>query len=78
MGGVTARKYGTGWMADFSVGGRRVRKHGFPTKSAALRFERESRERNVQTGRYLDDRLSDLIQVWYELHGQTLKDHKPG
>lgn len=63
-------------MADFSVGGRRVRKHGFPTKSAALRFERESRERNVQTGRYLDDRLSDLIQVWYELHGQTLKDHK--
>lgn len=29
-----------------------------------------------ETGRPLDDRLSDLVKVWYDLHGCTLKDGK--
>lgn len=75
-GGVTARKDGTTWTADFYVDGRRIRRHGFPTKSAALRYQKEYQQQMTVTGRPLDDRLGDLVQVWYDLHGQTLKDHK--
>ncbi|WP_090276105.1 phage integrase [Halopseudomonas litoralis] len=73
---MTARKDGKAWTADFYVDGRRIRRHGFATKSAALRYQQDYQEQMTVTGRPLDDRLSDLIQVWYDLHGQTLKDHK--
>jgi len=75
-GGVTARKLPGGWMADFYVDGRRVRRQGFATRSAALRYQKDYHQQITATGRPLDDRLSDLIMAWYELHGQTLKDHK--
>jgi integrase len=75
-GGVTARKDGTTWTADFYVDGRRIRRHGFPTKSAALRYQKDYQQQMTVTGRPLDDRLGDLVQVWYDLHGRTLKDHK--
>jgi len=75
-GGVTARKDGKCWIADFYVNGRRIRRHGFATKSAALRYQNDYQQQISITGRPLDDRLSDLIMVWYELHGQTLKDHQ--
>lgn len=75
-GGVTARKLPGGWMADFYVDGRRIRRQGFATRSAALRYQKDYQLQMTSTGRPLDDRLSDLIQVWHDLHGQTLKDHK--
>ena len=73
---MTARKLPGGWMADFYSAGTRIRKQGFATKSAALRYESEYNAQMKHTGRPLDDRLSDLIRVWYDLHGQTLKDHQ--
>lgn len=74
--GVTARKVNSGWMADFYINGQRIRKQGFATKSAAIRYEQDYLGQFAVTGRPLDDRLTDLIHVWFDLHGQTLKDSK--
>lgn len=74
---MTARKEGKSWVADFYENGRdgrRIRKFGFPTKSAAIRYEQDFFAVKGETGRPLDDRLSDLVKIWYELHGCTLKD----
>ncbi|WP_375741480.1 tyrosine-type recombinase/integrase [Pseudomonas boanensis] len=76
---MTVRKDGKAWTADFyenGRSGRRIRKYGFPTKAAAQRYEAEYFSTLKQTGRPLDDRLSDLVELWYELHGCSLKDHK--
>ena len=76
---MTVRKDGKTWTADFyenGRAGRRVRKKGFLTKAAAQRYESDYFSTYNQTGRPLDDRLSDLVNVWYELHGCSLKDHK--
>ncbi|MCQ4273426.1 tyrosine-type recombinase/integrase [Pseudomonas kuykendallii] len=73
---MTARKHSDGWMADFYYGRKRVRKYGFATKSAALRYEADYLRQRSQTGRPLDDRLSDLVRLWHQLHGCTLKDAK--
>lgn len=76
---MTVRKDGKTWTADFyenGRAGRRVRKKGFLTKAAAQRYESDYFATYNQTGRPLDDRLSDLVDVWYELHGCSLKDHK--
>lgn len=77
--GMTARKDGKTWTADFyenGRAGRRVRKKGFLTKAAAQRYESDYFATYNQTGRPLDDRLSDLVDVWYDLHGCSLKGHK--
>lgn len=76
---MTARKDGKTWTADFYENGRsgcRIRKKGFATKSAAIRYEQDFFTVLGETGRPLDDRLSDLVTVWYDLHGCTLKDGK--
>lgn len=76
---MTARKEGKTWTADFyedGRSGRRIRKYGFLTKSAAQRYESDYFATFNQTGRPLDDRLSDLVDLWYELHGCSLKDEK--
>lgn len=73
---MTARKHGKGWAADFYHHGKRVRKYGFATKSAAARYEQDYLAQLAVTGRPLDDRLSDLVRLWHELHGCTLKDEK--
>lgn len=76
---MTARKEGKTWTADFyenGRSGRRIRKYGFLTKSAAQRYESDYFSTFNQTGRPLDDRLSDLVNVWYDLHGCSLKDEK--
>lgn len=73
---MTARKDGKSWVADFYHLGKRIRKYGFPTKSAAVRFEQDYHKSLLATGRPLDDRLTDLVNLWYELHGCTLKDAK--
>ena len=76
---MTARKDGKTWTADIyenGRSGRRIRKYGFLTKSAAQRYESDYFASLHKTGRPLDDRLSDLVQVWYSLHGSSLKDEK--
>ncbi|WP_314409626.1 tyrosine-type recombinase/integrase [Pseudomonas kuykendallii] len=76
---MTARKDGKTWTADFyerGRGGRRIRKKGFLTKAAAQRFETDFFASLKQTGRPLDDRLSDLVELWHSLHGCSLKDEK--
>ena len=75
---MTARKHGKGWAADFYHQGKRVRKYGFATKSAAARYEQDYLAQSAVTGRPLDDRLSDLVRLWHELHGCTLKDENGG
>lgn len=76
---MTARKDGKTWTADFyerGRSGRRIRKKGFLTKAAAQRFEADFFASLNQTGRPLDDRLSDLVELWHSLHGCSLKDEK--
>lgn len=61
---MTARKEGKTWTADFyenGRSGRRIRKYGFLTKSAAQRYESDYFASLQDTGRPLDDRLSDLV-----------------
>jgi integrase len=76
---MTARKDGNTWTADFyenGRSGRRIRKKGFKTKAAAQRYESEFFASLNTTGRPLDDRLSDLVTLWHDLHGCSLKDAK--
>ncbi|APU29113.1 integrase [Ectopseudomonas alcaliphila JAB1] len=76
---MTARKDGNTWTADFyenGRSGRRIRKKGFKTKAAAQRYESEFFASLNSTGRPLDDRLSDLVTLWHDLHGCSLKDAK--
>lgn len=73
---MTARRHGKDWMADFYHQRQRIRKYGFLTKSAALRYEQDYLAQIQQTDRPLDDRLSDLIKLWHQLHGATLKDER--
>ncbi|WP_220813115.1 phage integrase [Pseudomonas paralcaligenes] len=76
---MTARKDGKTWTADFyekGRSGRRIRKKGFLTKSVAQRYESDYFASLNQTGRPLDDRLSDLVKLWHSLHGCSLKDEK--
>ena len=61
------------WSVDFYVNGRgsqRVRRGGFPSKAHAQRFERDY----SSSPRPVVDRLSDLVDLWYEVHGVTLKN----
>lgn len=73
---MTARKAGRSWVADFYHYGKRIRKQGFATKSAAIRYEQDYLKSLEVSGRPLDDRLSDLVQLWHEYHGCTLKDSR--
>lgn len=61
------------WSVDFYVNGRgsqRVRRGGFASKAHAQRFERDY----ASSPRPVVDRLSDLVDLWYEVHGVTLKN----
>ena len=76
---MTVRKLKSGkWLFEkYLDGGRRVRKT-FATKGEALAYENyleEQANEKPWLGEKLDKRqLSDLINTWYLLHGQTLKD----
>lgn len=68
------RKIKTGWEVDYYPNGRsgpRIRKRGFKTRIEAANYLRRL-QRGEATGR----RLSALVDVWYKLHGHTLKDAK--
>ncbi|MCU1717687.1 tyrosine-type recombinase/integrase [Pseudomonas sp. 5P_3.1_Bac2] len=70
-------KSANGWDADFWLDyskGIRKRKRGFRTKSEAERWVNDLKREYSHRGRDPGERLSDLVDVWYELHGCTLKD----
>lgn len=61
------------WSVDFYVNGRgsqRVRRGGFASKAHAQRFERDF----STAPKPVVDRFSDLVDLWYEIHGITLKN----
>ena len=68
------------WLVDmypFGRGGKRIRKR-FTTKAEAIRFEKYINTK-AKTDGWLDTandsvRLNDLIETWYNLHGQALSD----
>ena len=64
-------------MYPFGRGGRRIRKR-FSTQAEALRFEAYIGKKAKDEGwlEELNDteRLNDLIETWYNLHGQALTD----
>jgi len=64
-------------MYPFGRNGRRIRKR-FSTKAEALRFESYIGKKAKDEG-WLEEindteRFNDLIETWYNLHGQTLTD----
>lgn len=70
------------WLLDLTLGGRggkRVRKQ-FATKEKARRFEALLLTNNQDALLAIDKsdkrRLSDLVKLWYQHHGITLKDAK--
>lgn len=84
---MTVRKLSSGeWIADFySVNrsdgkqGKRVRKK-FATKGEALAFENYTLQK-IDNAPWLGEgkekrHLSDLVHLWYERHGITLRDGK--
>lgn len=73
---MVARKETNGtWTADFYQDKKRIRKKGFLTKSAAIRYENETLQQ-PQQATVQDDTLMDLVHLWHKLHGSTLKDAK--
>jgi integrase len=66
-----------GWDVDFWLdrsAGIRKRKKAFRTKSEAERWVIDLKRQYSLRGRDPGERLSDLVNVWHELHGCTLKD----
>jgi hypothetical protein len=73
---MVARKETNGtWTADFYQERKRIRKKGFATKSAAIRYENDTLH-EPKSLNDSDDSLMDLVHLWYKLHGSTLKDAK--
>lgn len=78
---MTVKKDGVSWVVDVYPNGRRgkrIRKK-FDTKLEAQRFEKyiltkASSEKEWNPSQSDKRTLTDLINKWYELHGQTLKD----
>lgn len=72
-------KGSAGWDVDFWLDrslGIRKRKRGFRTKSEAERWMSDQRKEYGRRGRDPGERLADLVHIWQELHGATLKDQK--
>lgn len=77
---MAIRKVKTGWQVDFQPGGRggrRVRKT-FKTQAEAKRFERHILGKVAAGEEYTPPKrdrrtLSELVQLWHDHHGHTLK-----
>lgn len=80
---MTITKKDNGWLVDIQPGGRgnkRYRKT-LPTKGEALRWKAFIENKNIKTPDWQPDkkdtrRLDELLEIWYDLHGKTLKAHK--
>jgi len=77
---MAIRKVTTGWQVDIQPGGRGSRRfrRTFKTQAEAKRFERHLQGK-AAAGESLDlakpdtRTLLDLVQLWYDHHGHTLK-----
>lgn len=70
---MTVAKVGDTWAVDFYPKGRRgprVRRRGFKSKAEAMAFERGG----YAAPEKAPLRLLDLARLWFEFHGQSLKD----
>lgn len=80
---MSIKKVKTGWQLDIwpdGMYGKRVRKR-FRTKAEAKRFEAYARGQAALGEPYMPKkrdhrRLLDLVQLWYDYHGASLKDGK--
>ncbi|MGQ0333095.1 phage integrase [Halomonas elongata] len=80
---MSIKRVKSGWQVDIQPGGRdgqRIRKV-FKTQAEAKRFEAYVRGKAAVNEPYLPKkrdrrRLRDLIDLWYQYHGVTLKDGK--
>lgn len=68
------------WLAEYYLNDKRVRRW-FATKGEALRFFNASQEDNSPFRQFLEEqtqrqseKLSELIKLWFDLYGQSLKD----
>ncbi|MGX2949336.1 phage integrase [Ursidibacter sp. B-7004-1] len=65
------------WLAEAYVKGKRIRKQ-FDSKGEANRFYNALKQENsplfqaIQVQKEQPQRLSELVQLWFDLHGQTL------
>lgn len=79
---MSVRKTTTGWRVDVEpIKGKRYRKT-FKTKAEAVRYESHIRSQHAVSNAWnpiQDDkrRLSELIEQWYQHHGQHLAGAKP-
>lgn len=80
---MAINKVSRGWQVDIQPGGRggrRVRKT-FKTQAEAKRFEAVTRAKSAQGEDYRPAkrdrrRLLELVELWYQHHGHTLKSAK--
>lgn len=66
-----------GWDVDFWLdrsAGIRKRRKSFRTKSEAECWIIDLKREYSRRGRDPGERLSELVKIWHELHGSTLKD----
>ncbi|WP_052659223.1 Arm DNA-binding domain-containing protein [Pseudomonas sp. LFM046] len=73
---MTVRREGEGWLADFyenGQDGRRICKSGFASREDAERYEADFIALRQMTGIPLDERLSDLVELWCDRRGRFLR-----
>lgn len=75
---MAVRKEKDRWVADFYLNKKRVRRW-FDTKSDALRYLNAVKEENNPFRQFVfeqtqTERLSDLVMMWFDLYGQSLRD----
>ena len=79
---MSVKRTENGWKVDFRVGGRNSKRviRIFPTKGECERYERWVKSQHDAGKPWSDNtsgdkrRLSELVERWYVLHGQHLKD----
>ncbi len=77
---MTIKKKENGWLVDIQPGGRGSKRYRktLPTKAEAMRYEAWLKNKVSQSPEWEPPkrdlrRLSDLISIWHEHHGQHLK-----
>lgn len=80
---MAIKKTPSGWLVDAQPGGRQGRRirRTFSTKAEAIRFQNWIETQAAQGQPWNPApadtrRLRDLIKLWYDHHGQTLRDGK--
>ncbi|GAB2782118.1 tyrosine-type recombinase/integrase [Halomonas shantousis] len=80
---MAIRRVKTGWQVDIQPGGRGFKRYRktFKTQAEAKRFEAKVTATVAMGEEYTPPkrdrrRLLDLVQLWYDMHGTTLKDGK--